>query len=70
MPCRYVLYCCWLAAALAPSFLSCYLLPNHPFFSNTQEMKDERRVHTTEDDIVLVVRYPTLASSQCYATFI
>ena len=46
-------------SALQPDFLSCY--PSHklPPLSGIQELAGEGRLHTTDDDIVLLVRNPT-----------
>ena len=45
-------------STLTPDFLSCY--PSHsPSVSDIQELAGKGRLHTTDDDIVLLVRNPT-----------
>ena len=46
-------------SALPPDFLSCY--PSHklPSLSDVHKLPDKGRLHTTKDDIVLLVRNPT-----------
>ena len=47
-------------SALPPDFLACYPSPKRPSLSDIQELADKGRLHTTDDDFVLLVRKPTL----------
>ena len=46
-------------SALPANFLSCYSSHKRPSLSDIQELAGKGRLHTTEDDIVLLVRNPT-----------
>ena len=46
-------------SALPADFLSCYRSHKRPSLSDIQELADKGRLHTTDDDIVLLVRNPT-----------
>ena len=46
-------------SALPADLLSCYLSHKHPSLSDIQELASKRRLHTTGDNIVLIVRNPT-----------
>ena len=46
-------------SALPPDVLSCYPSHQRPSLSDNQELAGEGRLHTTDDDIVLLVRNPT-----------
>ena len=45
---------------LPPDFLACYPSHKRPSLSDVQELVGKSRLHTTEHDIVLLVRNPTL----------
>ena len=45
--------------ALPPDLLSCCPSHKHPSLSDIQELAGKGRLHTTNDDIVLLVRNPT-----------
>ena len=47
-------------SALPPDVLTCYPSPKRPSLSDIQELASEGRLHTTDDDIVLLVPNPTL----------
>ena len=47
-------------SALPPDFLARYLSHKRPFLSDIQELAGKGRLHTTDDDIVLLIRNPTL----------
>ena len=47
-------------SALPPDFLACYLSNKRTSLSDTKELAGKGRLHTTDDDIVLLVRTPTL----------
>ena len=47
-------------SVLPPNVLACYLSNKRPSISDIQELAGKGRLHTTDDDIVLLVRYPTL----------
>ena len=47
-------------SALPPDVLACYPSPKRPSLSDIQELASEGRLHTTDDDIVLLVPNPTL----------
>ena len=47
-------------SVLPPDFLSCYLSHKRPSLSDIQELAGKVRLHTTDDDIVLLVRSLTL----------
>ena len=47
-------------SALPPELLACYPSHNHPSLSNIKGLAGKGRLHTTDDDIVLLVRNPTL----------
>ena len=47
------------APALPPDFLSCYPSHQRPSLSDIQELAIKGRLHTTDYDIVLLVRNPT-----------
>ena len=49
-----------LPSVLPPDFLACYPSHKRPFLSDIKELAGKGRLHTTEDDIVLLVRNPTL----------
>ena len=44
----------------AARLLACYLSHKRPSFSDLKELAGKGRLHTTDDDIVLLVRNPTL----------
>ena len=46
-------------SALPPDFLSFYPSHKRPSLSDIQELAGKRRLHTTGDDTVLLVRNPT-----------
>ena len=46
--------------AMPPDLLSCYPLHQRPSLSDIQEQAGKGRLHTTDDDIVLLVRNPPL----------
>ena len=46
--------------ALPPDFLACYPSHKRSSLSDIQELAGKGRLHTTDDDIVLLVRSPTL----------
>ena len=46
-------------SALPPEFLSCYPSHKRPSLSGIQELAGKGRLHTADDDIVLLVRNPT-----------
>ena len=48
------------ASALPPDFLACYPSHKRPSLSDIQDLAGKSRLHTTDDDIVLLVRNPTL----------
>ena len=50
-------------SALQVDLLSCYLSHKHPSLSDIQELASTERSHTTDNDIVLLVRNPTLPST-------
>ena len=43
-----------------PTFLACYPSHKRPYLSDIQELAGKGRLHTTDDDIALLVRNPTL----------
>ena len=45
---------------LPPDILACYLSHKRPSLSDLKELVGKGRLHTTDDDIVLLVRNPTL----------
>ena len=47
-------------SVLPPDFLACYHSHKRPSPSDIKELADKGRLHTTDDDIVLHVRNPTL----------
>ena len=47
-------------SALPPDVLACYPSHKRPSLSDIQELAGKGRLHTTDDDIVLLVRNPTL----------
>ena len=47
-------------AVLPLDLLACYPSHKHPSLSHIKELADKGRLHTTDDDIVLFVRNPTL----------
>ena len=47
-------------SALPPHFLACYPSHKRPSLSDIQELAGKGRLHTTDDDIVLLARNPTL----------
>ena len=47
-------------SVLPPDFLACYLSHKRPSLSDIKELAGKGRLHTTDDDIVLLVRSPTL----------
>ena len=47
-------------SVLPPDVLTCYLSHKPSFLSDIKELADKGRLHTTDDDIVLLVRNPTL----------
>ena len=47
-------------SALPPDFLSCYPSHQRPSLSGIQDLAGKGRLRTTDDDIVLLVRNPTL----------
>ena len=47
-------------SALPPDFLECYPSSRRPSLSDIQKLANKGRLHTTDDDIVLLVRNPTL----------
>ena len=47
-------------STLRPNFLACYPSHKRPPLSDTQELAGKGRLHTIDDDIVLLVRNPTL----------
>ena len=47
-------------SVLPPDFLACYLSHKRPSLSGIKELADKGQLHTTDDDIVLLVRNPTL----------
>ena len=47
-------------SALSPDFLACYPSHKRPSLSDIKELAGKDRLHTTDDDIVLLVRNPTL----------
>ena len=52
-------------SVLPPEFLVCYPSHNRPSLSDIQELAGKGRLHTTDDDIVLLVRNPTLPPTRC-----
>ena len=46
-------------SALPPDFLSCYPSHKRPSLLDIQELAGKGRLHTTDDDIVLLVHNPT-----------
>ena len=51
-------------SVLPPDILACYPLHKHLSLSDIQEKESKGRLHTTDDDIVLLVRNPTLPSTR------
>ena len=51
-------------SALPPDGLACYPSHKRPFLSDIQELAGKDRLHTTDDDIVLLVRNPTMPSTR------
>ena len=49
---------------LPPDCLACYLSHKRPSLSDIKELAGKGRLHTTDDDIVLLVRNPTLPSTR------
>ena len=47
-------------SVLPPDGLACYLPHKRPFLLDIKELAGKGRLHTTDDDIVLLVRNPTL----------
>ena len=47
-------------SVLPPDFLTCYPSHKHTSLSDIQELTSKVRLHSTDDDIVLLVRSPTL----------
>ena len=47
-------------SALPPDFLACYPSHKRPSLSDIQELAGKGRLHSTDDDIILLVRNPTL----------
>ena len=47
-------------SVLPPDVLACYLSYKGPSLSGIKELAGKGRLHTTDDDIVLLVRNPTL----------
>ena len=47
-------------SVLPPDVLACYLSHKRPSLSDLKEVAGKGRLHTTDDDIVLIVRNPTL----------
>ena len=47
-------------SVLPPDFLACYHSHKRPSLLDIKELADKGRLHTTDDDIVLLVRNPTL----------
>ena len=47
-------------SVLPPDFLACYLSLKRPSLSDIKELAGKGRLHTTDDDIVLLVRNPAL----------
>ena len=47
-------------SVLPPEVLACCLLHKRPSLSGIKELAGKGRLHTTDDDIVLLVRNPTL----------
>ena len=47
------------SSALSPDVLSYYLSHKRPSLSDIQELAGKGRLHTTDNDIVLLVRNPT-----------
>ena len=47
-------------SVLPPNFLACYPSNKRPSLADIQELAGKGRLHTTDDDIVLLVRNPTL----------
>ena len=47
-------------SVLPPAFLACYPSHKRPSLPDIQELAGKGRPHTTDDDIVLLVRNPTL----------
>ena len=45
---------------LPPDFLACYPSHKRPSLSDIRELAGKGRLHTTDDDIVLLVRNPTM----------
>ena len=45
---------------LPPDVLACYLSHNRPSLSDLKELAGKGRLRATDDDIVLLVRNPTL----------
>ena len=46
-------------SALPPDLLSCYPSHKRPSLSGIQELAGKERLHTTDDDIVLLICNPT-----------
>ena len=51
-------------SAMPPDVLECYPSHKRPSLSDIQELAGEGRLHTTDDDIVLLVHNPTLPSTR------
>ena len=51
-------------SVLPPDVLVCYLSHKRPFLSDIKELRGKGRLHTTDHDIVLLVRNPTLPSTR------
>ena len=47
-------------SVLPPDVLACYLSHRRPSLADIKELADKGRLHTTDDEIVLLVRNPTL----------
>ena len=47
-------------SVLPPDFSACYLSHKRPSLSDIKELAGKGRLQTTDDDIVLLVRNPTL----------
>ena len=59
MPCRNAKITIRRSSALPPDFLSCYPSHQRPSLSDIQELAGKGQLHTTDDDIVLLVRNST-----------
>ena len=59
---RYV--CIGRPSVLPPGFLTCYLSHKRPSLLDIKELADRGRLHLTDDDIVLLVRAPTMPQTR------